>query len=684
MGSLFDCKKKDKIEKSIDHLNNKGNSIIGLYQDEMNNNDNKQTTVDINLKEKNLPQNYINYNNIDQEKRYEMKEIKKKNNYQEELNKQYKQKIKELEEEKKKLQIEKNEYQTKKQELDKEKNEYQNKKEKLEKEEKEYKSKKEEFEKECNIYKTNKQNFDKEKKEFDKGKEQFDKDKNEFITVKEKLNKEKEELKNTKDELSLTKINLDKREKEFEQDLEKKFKEKNEQIEINLKAKEDLIIKQTQELSSRENNIINAENSLKEKEQEYSKKNQELIEYQNKFNNEKIFQENIIEQREISLDKYQSSLEKLKISLDKEKENIEKEKKRIENYNIPIEIGLRNIGATCYMNATLQALSNTQKLTEFFLTKYKYEPNNNNKKMSNELYKVLFNLWDDTKKKGEYPPEDFKKALSEENPLFAGVQANDSKDLINFLLERLHKENNNPTKSHNQNPNGFMNTNQLNEMECLQAFLQDFFNTNQSIISDLFYGICRIQNKCTRCNYSKYNFQVYSFLEFPLSQVNLYMFQNGQRFGLVNQDGKNPDINLYECFEYYQKVDLMNGQNQMYCNICNMKLDTYYATNIYSLPNNLIINLNRGKGGVYKCNVNFPETLNLLNYVTFKDGPTAMKLYAVICHFGGNDMSGHFIAFCKHRKTKEWYCYNDAVVTKCTEPRPYNKGMPYILFYQAV
>ena len=71
--------------------------------------------------------------------------------------------------------------------------------------------------------------------------------------------------------------------------------------------------------------------------------------------------------------------------------------------------------------------------------------------------------------------------------------------------------------------------------------------------------------------------------------------------------------------------------------------------------------------------MNFPETLNLLNYVAYKDGPTAMKLYAVICHFGGNDMSGHFIAFCKHRKTKEWYCYNDSVATKCTEKQPYNK-----------
>ena len=30
--------------------------------------------------------------------------------------------------------------------------------------------------------------------------------------------------------------------------------------------------------------------------------------------------------------------------------------------------------------------------------------------------------------------------MSKENPLFAGIQANDSKDLINFLLERFHQE----------------------------------------------------------------------------------------------------------------------------------------------------------------------------------------------------------------------------------------------------
>ena len=157
-----------------------------------------------------------------------------------------------------------------------------------------------------------------------------------------------------------------------------------------------------------------------------------------------------------------------------------------------------------------------------------------------------------------------------------------------------------------------------------------------------------------------------------------------KREALLNKDGTNPDIDLYECFDYHQKLDFMTGQNQMYCNICNANRDTYYGTTIYSLPNYLIIILNRGKGAVYKCNVHFPEVLNLLNYVSAKNGVTAMKLYAVICQFGPSSMSGHFIAYCRHRMNKKWYKYNDSIVKECLEPNEYYNGMPYILFYQAV
>ena len=429
-----------------------------------------------------------------------------------------------------------------------------------------------------------------------------------------------------------------------------------------------------EELDRREQNIRVKENLLKNKEDQNNIDLKNLKDFINQMNKEMSEKEKALEEKEAELNlKNQELIE--------EKKNFEEIKKKFELSKIPNEVGLQNIGATCYMNATLQALSNTDKFTTYFLTKYKFDPNDNNKKMSNEMYKVLINLWDQNKKKGDYPPNDFKNSLSEENPLFAGIQANDSKDLINFLLERFHQEMNNPS-ANQKNDNNIVN--QMNESETLNIFVQDYFSSNQSIITDCFYGIIETKSTCSGCKLTKYNFQIYSFLEFPLKEVNAFMFQNGKREVLVNQDGTNPDIDIYECFDYNQKLDLMTGQNQMYCNICNGNTDTYYGTSVYSLPNYLIINLNRGKGATYKCKVNFPEVLNLLNYVTAKEGNTAMKLYAVICHYGPSSMSGHFIAYCRHRINQKWYKYNDSQVTECTQSNEYKNGMPYILFYQAV
>ena len=57
-----------------------------------------------------------------------------------------------------------------------------------------------------------------------------------------------------------------------------------------------------------------------------------------------MIQEDQMKQRE-------DSLKQLQLKLDQEKQYIEKRRKEL----LPTEIGLQNIGATCYMNATLQA-----------------------------------------------------------------------------------------------------------------------------------------------------------------------------------------------------------------------------------------------------------------------------------------------------------------------------------------
>ena len=55
-------------------------------------------------------------------------------------------------------------------------------------------------------------------------------------------------------------------------------------------------------------------------------------------------------------------------------------------------IGLANIGATCYMNATLQCLSHTIRLSNYFLND-KNKLIINKKKFSREFLEVIKKLW---------------------------------------------------------------------------------------------------------------------------------------------------------------------------------------------------------------------------------------------------------------------------------------------------
>ena len=499
----------------------------------------------------------------------------------------------------------------------------------------------------------------------------------EMVAKEKEINLEKNKLSEKEKQIDLNEKKITEKEKEIilkEKNISDKEKNLSDK-EKNLSNKEKQINLNEKELSDKEKLNNDSKNKLLEKEKEINEKEQQINDYKNSLIEKEKKLDIDIKNKEKEIKQKENQLQYELIKFQKEKEKFENEKNLEKS---PILVGLDNIGATCYMNATLQSLAHTEKLTEYFLNKFHYDPNDKTKIMVNEYYKLLTNLNDRNKK--SYSPDDFKKTLSQENPQFKGIQANDSKDLINFLIERFHKELNN-ISNQNINNNNYI-VNQLNENDVFTYFLQDMQYNYKSIISDLFYGVLETKSKCCGCQNIKYNFQIYSFLEFPLEQVNNYCFQNGRR-NFVNFNAGNPDIDLQECFDYYQKIDLMTGENQMYCNICNCSYDSFYSTSLYSAPQYLIINLNRGKNAYYQCKVKFPEQLNLLNYLTYKDGITVLNLYAVICHYGPSSMSGHFMAYCRNKDNK-WYLYNDSIVSPCTKPKQYNEGMPYILFYKAV
>ena len=180
----------------------------------------------------------------------------------------------------------------------------------------------------------------------------------------------------------------------------------------------------------------------------------------------------------------------------------------------------------------------------------------------------------------------------------------------------------------------------------------------------------------------KYNFQALFLLEFPLELI--YNYNISQNIPSINNKGRKC-VNLYSCFRQYIQPTYFTGENQLYCNTCNCSRDAYSINTFFSLPPVLIIILNRGKGKSFDCDVDFPDYLNLQNYVSYKKSVYNYQLKGVISHLGESGMSGHFIAYCRHRIDNQWYCFNDSIVTLCKDSnRPYTVGTAYILFYESI
>ena len=361
------------------------------------------------------------------------------------------------------------------------------------------------------------------------------------------------------------------------------------------------------------------------------------------------------------------------------------------SFNIPIKyphkVGLQNIGQTRYMNSTIQCMSNIPEISDYLINNFNVF-NSNTHPLTLAFNNLLINLLINPENKKYINPKYFKSVVGELNPLFEGYQAGDSKDLLFFLIERLHSELNMPKQ--NNFPNQIKDFNQLeiqarNKVLMFNNFIQEFNNVNNSKISDIFYGVISSTMSCKGCNVTKYSYQTFNMQIFQLKK-----FKDDKIRAYGQQNVK---LNLMDCFIFSANEEILDGDNMIYCNNCKKLTIGKNKQDIYSLPKILIIVLNRGKNNAdFNEEFEFPEYLDFSNQHLILNPNSKMKFYlmSIITHLGESDSSGHFIAYVRKGTTNQFLCYNDAVVSEVTsnealKSKISNKGSekitPYILFY---
>ena len=573
----------------------------------------------------------------------------------------------------------------------------------------EIKIKLEDYEKNKEIMKDNEYKFRKRVEAFREKEKELDKKITENKNKENELNKRITEYKN--------KV-LNKNDNDKEKELNLKISVIDEK-ESNLEKKYTAFYEKEKALHQRTSNIYKKEEELTIKISEIEKKEKEL--------NNKM---RLLEIKENQLEKERNEFNLLRNIYQKENENkikngqeynnllikynhLEKElndlkqklnKKPLELYKNPVLIGLNNIGATCFMNSTLQCLSQTKALTNYFLNEKNKEKilnisikNNKEKQLSPFYLELIQKLWDKNNSTA-YSPYNLMKIINDLNPLFKTGEAGDSKDFIIFILEQLHKELKRSIdfKRNNSNRNANEPLNQYDPTNAFNHFFTDF-TKECSIISDIFIGINQTTNICLNCKniYNSknldypicYNYEIFNCLVFPLEEVKKMKYSSKQIYNYIDNQINNNNVSLYDCFVYNQKEEKFTGENENYCNKCKQLYDSIYSTKIYVSPNVLVLILNRGKGNIYDVKLNFTEKIDITDYVIMKDNNNQRliyELYGVITHIGKSGPNAHFIASCKSPIDNNWYRFNDAIVSPVTniQKEVIDFGTPYILFYQ--
>jgi ubiquitin C-terminal hydrolase len=315
--------------------------------------------------------------------------------------------------------------------------------------------------------------------------------------------------------------------------------------------------------------------------------------------------------------------------------------------------GLGNVGNSCYINASLQILSQIDELNHYLLTI---------KHMKNIPETILVFEWIGLYKmihenNCSIMPyrfiETLKKVSRKKNRIeFSQTEQNDSIDFFDFILECIHNAMNNLDKSIQSDKSG-----------CIQVdqYLKKVEETDSSIVSKLF--LTGTLNQYITPNTKKIEF---------------YKLEHEYKIGLSIPEKKN--VSLYDCFIDTFKEESLSGDNAWFDEKENKKKNVLKRSALVCLPTILCLHLKRWRGNLTKktIKVNSPFVLDITKFTIYKKN-SIYELFGILNH-EGSIHGGHYYSYVFR---DGWFSLNDNFIQSISVDSIIHESN-YCLFYRKI
>lgn len=357
--------------------------------------------------------------------------------------------------------------------------------------------------------------------------------------------------------------------------------------------------------------------------------------------------------------------------------------------------GLKNLGNTCYMNATIQCLSATVPFARFFTDgRWKTAVNMLNPlgtkgQLASAFATLLHEMWH-----GDLPyrsPYAFRKTVCAFATQFNNSEQHDCQEFLSALLDGLHEDLNRiiakPTVETTPEREAELET--LAVQIASEQEWQVYQMRNDSLIVDYFQGQFRNRVQCLTCHKTSTTYNSFMYLSLPIPA--------GRGVSKVT---------LNQCLDHFVREEVIDRENAWNCPNCKCPRRATTQLSLSRLPPVLLIHLKRFsvKGPFtdkLETVVDFPQRgLDLTNYMPpplppgtarptragaplrtddprIQVPPYKYDLYAVTNHYG-TLTGGHYTALIASRGG--WLHCDDSRISEA-DPQSLTTRA-YVLFYR--